>query len=456
MRRFLLPLYLFLGACMPVAQSEPATRAAFEDSSLPPMKVFSVPRPQPVQVSNADLARDFMDLAMALESGRALDVFTRFEGPITVRLIGAVQPTVPSDLDRLLHRLRTEAGIDIRTTTAPAASITINAVSRAEIQRFLPQAACFVVPNVSTLSEYRQARRSHRVNWGRITTRNRLAIFLPNDASPQEARDCLHEELAQALGPLNDLYRLPDSVFNDDNVHTVLTGYDMLILRIHYDPALRNGMSRPEVMQRLPGILARLNPQGETLPARRPVRTPRPWIDAIQTALGPGASPAGRRAAATEALNIASAMGWEDNRRGFTHYAMGRILQGSDPAAARDQFLLADRYFAQTPQADLHRAYVASQLAAFALTENRPDAAMALTGGSIELAARHENAALLSTLLMLRAEALDLGGRVSAGTDVRLDSLGWARYGFGSDWSVRAKLREIGALNPLNRAGRRL
>jgi len=34
--------------------------------------------------------------------------------------------------------------------------------------------------------------------------------------SPQEVRDCLHEELAQALGPLNDLYRLPDSVFNDD------------------------------------------------------------------------------------------------------------------------------------------------------------------------------------------------------------------------------------------------
>ena len=53
---------------------------------------------------------------------------------------------------------------------------------------------------------------------------------------------------------------------------------------------------------------------------------------------------------------------------------------------------------------------------------------------------------------MLRAEALDLGGRASAGTEVRLDSLGWARYGFGSDWSVRAKLREIGALNPLNRA----
>ncbi|MDP4992243.1 MAG: DUF2927 domain-containing protein [Marivita lacus] len=451
MRRFLLPLYLLLGACMPVSQSEPATRAAFVDSSLPAMKVFSVPRPQPVRSSNADLSRDFMELAMALESGRELEVFTRFEGPITVRLTGSVQPSVPSDLDRLLHRLRTEAGIDIRSTAASDANITINAVSRADIQRFLPQAACFVVPNVSTLSEYRQARRSARVNWARITSRTRLAIFLPNDSSPQEARDCMHEELAQAIGPLNDLYRLPDSVFNDDNVHTVLTGYDMLILRAYYDPALRNGMSRSEVMGRIPGILARLNPEGEFLPARRAARTPRPWIDAIQTALGPGASPIARRAAATEALSIASAMGWEDHRRGFTHYAMGRILQSTDPEGARAQFLEADIYFARTPHAELHRAYVASQLAAYALTENNPEAAIHLTGGSIDLAARHENAALLSTLLMLRAEALDLAGRVSAGADVRLDSLGWARYGFGSDWSVRAKLREISSLNPLNR-----
>src|SRR6056297_715126 len=136
MRRFLVPLYLLLGACMPVTQSETASRAAFEDSNLPPMKVFSVPRPQPVQASNADLARDFMDLSMALESGRALDIFTRFEGPITVRLIGEVPASVPSDLDRLLHRLRSEAGIDIELTTSAAASVTINAVTRAQIQRF--------------------------------------------------------------------------------------------------------------------------------------------------------------------------------------------------------------------------------------------------------------------------------------------------------------------------------
>jgi len=54
--------------------------------------------------------------------------------------------------------------------------------------------------------------------------------------------------------------------------------------------------------------------------------------------------------------------------------------------------------------------------------------------------------------MMLRAEAMEMSGRVTEGRQVRLDSLGWARYGFGSDWAVRAKLREIASLNPVRRS----
>ncbi|KMK66863.1 DUF2927 domain-containing protein [Puniceibacterium sp. IMCC21224] len=452
MRQFILPLYLLLGACMPVTSQDTATRSdmgTVTESALPPIKVFSAPRPVPPHVSNRDLSRDFLDLAFQLESGRALPVLTRFDGPISVRVTGAPPPNLVPDLNRLLYRLRSEAGMDINQTAAAAANVTIEAVPRSAIRKTLPQAACFVAPNVSSLGEYRSARRSARVNWSRMTARTRVAIFLPNDASPQEVRDCLHEELAQALGPLNDLYRLPDSVFNDDNVHTVLTGFDMLVLRIYYDPALRNGMRRSEAARRLPAVLARLNPAGEGLPPRRLGSTPRAWINAVQEALGPGASPSQRQAAAREAVKIAGVMGWSDHRRGFAHYAMGRILQASDPKAAHAQFTLADRYFGATPGTGLHRAYTASQLAAYAISQNRPDEALALLGGAIDIAARHENAALLATLMLLRAEALDLAGRVSEGREVRMDSLGWARYGFGPDWAVRAKLREIGSLNPL-------
>ena len=178
----------------------------------------------------------------------------------------------------------------------------------------------------------------------------------------------MHEELAQALGPLNDLYRLPDSVFNDDNVHTVLTGFDMVILRTYYDPALRSGMSRGQVAAALPRILARTNPGGASQPARFATRTPRAWSKSIQTALGRSISFEARKSAAQEAIRIATAMGWDDHRRAFAHYAMGRVLQTTDPSGAHRHYIEADRYYARTPGAGLHRAYVATQLSAYAIT----------------------------------------------------------------------------------------
>ena len=446
--RIVLPLVMLLNACVPASQPELATRADHVDLDLPPMKRFAA-RPASVPTrSNNDIALDFIELSFLMESGRALPVFTRFETPVTVRVTGAPPATLNSDLTQLIRRLRTEAGIQITQTQSASANITIEAVSRAEIRRVLPQAACFVAPNVASLSEYRRARRKPQTDWTKLTRREKLAIFLPNDASPQEVRDCLHEEVAQALGPLNDLYRLPDSVFNDDNVHTVLTGFDMLILRTYYDPALRSGMSRGQVAAALPGILARINPAGVRQPARFATRTPPGWSTAVQTALGRSISLTSRKSAAIEAVRIATAMGWQDHRRAFAHYAMGRVLQGHDPQEALNQYLTADLYYRQTPGTVLHRAYVATQLSAYAVSQGKGAEALRLIGPYLSVAQDSENAALLSTLLLLRSEALELEGRHAEARSVRLDSMGWARYGFGSDWAVRAKLREIASLNP--------
>jgi hypothetical protein len=452
MRRVILPICLMLGACVPGNYSyhEPASRAAMpEEAGMPPMKAFSAPRPLPPQRANRDIQRDILDLAFQLESGRMLQHFSRFEGPITLRVTGEPPITLISDLNRLLHRLQTEAGINITRVSDGPANITIEAVSRDAIQRALPKAACFVVPNISRLSQYRAARNTRATDWSQMRQREKIAIFVPNDTSPQEVRDCLHEELAQALGPLNDLYRLSDSVFNDDNVHAVLTGFDMLVLRVFYAPELRAGMTRREVEERLPAILSRLNPAGDGLAPRFAGSTPRAWIDAVQTALGPGARPLERRAAAADAVRIAQAVGWSDHRRAFSHFALGRITQASDPDFAQEQFVLAERFYEANPGTELHRAFAAAQLAAYAIAQGRGEDALMLIGPHLATAERAENAALLATLMMLRAEALDLSGRVSEAQAVRLDSLGWARYGYGADWAVRAKLREVGALSPL-------
>ncbi|WP_299030837.1 DUF2927 domain-containing protein [uncultured Sulfitobacter sp.] len=447
--RVALVLAMALNACTPSTGGHVTRALPIADSTLPPVKVFAQGRHAGPIRANNDLALDFIELSFKLESGRDLPVFTRFEGPVTVTVVGKQPPSLQHDLTRLLKRLRTEARIDISQINAPRANITINAVPRKEIRKMLPQAACFVAPNVSTLDEYRKARKSSKTNWSQLRKRTQLAIFLPNDVSPQEVRDCLHEELAQSLGPLNDLYRLPDSVFNDDNVHTVLTGFDMLMLRAYYSPKLHNGMSRGQVAATLPHILREINPRGENAAANFATRTPIQWKRAVESALGPASSRPERLKGANEALRIAKAMGWQDQRRAFAHYAMGRVIQRENPKEAHKHYSAAKKFYTATPGTRLHQAYVATQLSAFAVSQGQGADALRLIAPHVETAKMNENAALLSTLLLLRAEALDLENRPSEAQAVRMDSLGWARYGFGSDWAVRAKLREIASLNPL-------
>jgi hypothetical protein len=438
-------LCLALVACAPTPGNgrDPASRDALPRSVLlPAMKTFKTRHLVPPRRANRDIMRDFLDLSFAMESGRTLPYFSRFEEPVTVRLVGAPSALLAKDLDRLIERLQTEAGLDIRRVSDGDAHITIEVVSGARIRRHVPTAACFVVPNISRLSDYRAARRQGRTDWTRIVTRERAAIFVPRDSSPQESRDCLHEELAQALGPLNDLYRLADSVFNDDNMHGVLTGFDMLIMRAYYAPELSTGMTRSQVATRLPAILGRLNPQGDRIATRDLPPTPRAWTRAIQTALDRGTDAAARRAAAERALRIAEAADIADHRRAFSHFALGKLAPADAPEFAQQQFVAADAFYRRTPGADEQRAHVAVPLASTALGEGRADDALMRLDGHLDVAYRHENAGLLATLFMLRADALDMTGQEEAAHRVRLDSLGWARYGFGLSVAVPvAKIR---------------
>ncbi|MGI1663212.1 DUF2927 domain-containing protein [Palleronia sp. KMU-117] len=443
---------LALAACAAAPAVEVPERRANLPTTLPPMLTFSGPYVTPPQRSNEAMARDILDLTFQLESGRALPVLTRFEGPITVRVTGTEPPTLAADLERLLVRFRTEAGIDIRRVPAEApASITVEVITRAELSRTVPQAACFVVPRVSSWDEFRRNRRSPRLDWVSLGTRETMAVFLPGDVSPQEIRDCLHEELAQAIGPLNDLYRLPDSVFNDDNFHTVLTGFDMLVLRTIYDPALRSGMTREAVADRLPAILDRLNPAGRAPRGDVLGPTPRDWIDAIETALGPRVSDSRRIEAARAAVRIAQAEGWRDGRYAFSLFVLGRLTLGVEPEVALSAFLQAGSFYSSTPGMEIQAAHVAMQLSAFALSAGQADAAIDIVNAHLRDVARAENAALLATLLFVKAEALELENRPAEAREVLLDSLGWARYGFGPEAEVRQRAGEIAALSPRSR-----
>ena len=86
--RIALMLAMALNACTPTTGGDVSRLMTISDSSLPPVKVFaSGNHVGPVRANN-DLALDFNELSFKLESGSELPVFTRFEGPITVKVVG--------------------------------------------------------------------------------------------------------------------------------------------------------------------------------------------------------------------------------------------------------------------------------------------------------------------------------------------------------------------------------
>ncbi len=444
---------LLMAACLSACSGVPVSEVSKRETSVPTPAIFTPPDAAPAVArvapglgSNAVLRQDILELSFRMESGAAVPTLTRFEGPVTLRLIGNVPPQSAADAADLVGRLRREAGIDITTTASADAAITVQFLPRRQLRGVYANVACFVVPNVSDWREFAAARGTDRVDWTRLTSRTRATVFIPSDSAPQEARDCLHEEVAQALGPLNDLYRLSDSVFNDDNFQTVLTGFDMAVLRAIYDAALASGMTEQEVAARLPAILDRLNPDGSGRGLATPSATPRTWQTALEVALT-GSNPMEYRvAAARKAIGMAQSRGWDDGRLALAWFALGRLTLGQDPAAALPAFNEAARIYGRLPGGAIHAAHVDMQLAAYGLASGNLRQVLDRVDAALPAAMRAENAALVATLLLMRSEALESMGRATDARAVREEAMAWAIYGFGGGNNARARASEIAML----------
>ncbi|MFN4098577.1 MAG: DUF2927 domain-containing protein [Pararhodobacter sp.] len=442
---------LFALSLLALAGCASTTEVARLEASISPVAPMAIYRPGPVQPfpparANAEMVQDFLELGFQMESGRPIEAFSRYEGPVKVVTRGTPPLTAIPDLDRLLGRLRAEAGIDITRVPQVAEgdnAIIVEFLPRRQMQAIVPAAACFVVPNVASWEDFLANRRSPVIDWTRIAQRTRAAVFIPDDTTPQEIRDCLHEEIAQALGPLNDLFRLTDSVFNDDNFQTTLTGFDMLILRVWHSPELSPGMSRPQVASRLPVLFNRLNPAGRGQPATLAGETPRVWQLAIEQALSSEGGLSNRREGAARALALALEQGWNDSRLALSLMLMARMAPRDRGETALDALLAAAEIYRRLPGGEIHAAHIDMHLAVQALATGQTQMALDLVNGALPYAQRTENAAFLASLGFIAAEAQALQGNVAEADRLRLDSMAAARYGFGSEAAAQARLDEI-------------
>ena len=389
--------------------------------------------PKGVARSNRDLADDFLDLTFALENGERLPRLLRYEEPVRVLMESPELAPYRTDLARLLERIRREAGIDIAETDDPeAAQIFIEAVPAREIGAIFPTAACFIAPGERDWKGFRARPAETHPRWAAQERLGETAIFLPPDATPQDIRDCLAEEVTQALGPANDLYRLPDSIWNDDNFHGMATPFDMTILRALYQPEFHSGMSREEVAKALPRVLARTNPKGVHLRRERRAPESRVWAQAIEAAQDPFEDRDARIRAGVLAAGLAEEMRPPDHRLGVARLALGRAALARDPAFAAHEFAEAYRGFRDgLGPHDIRTAQAGVHLAALALGAGEYDVAIRLADRHLPDAIAYQNAILAASLTSLKAEALTAKGETAAADAARLDSLRWARYGFG-------------------------
>jgi len=111
--------------------------------------------------------------------------------------------------------------------------------------------------------------------WSNATGEIRRAlVVIPVDSASQRGRlvSCIVEELTQVLGLPNDSDLVYPSVFNDRSTDQLLSGLDLVLLRLLYDPRLHAGMDRAQVRAAATPVLAELVRRGVVSSAAREVR----------------------------------------------------------------------------------------------------------------------------------------------------------------------------------------
>lgn len=97
---------------------------------------------------------------------------------------------------------------------------------------------------------------------GQSSFYDRSLAVLRAELPPLMLSACIHEELAQGIGLVNDSPSARPSIFNDNAEFALLTRQDELLLKMLYDPRLKPGMTLAEARPVIELIASELLPDG--------------------------------------------------------------------------------------------------------------------------------------------------------------------------------------------------
>ena len=440
MKRLALLLLALVAACAPQRQ------APFQSAAQPaaPALASAVPAGH-TAYDNRSLARIFTRLTHGLEWGPSRPNLVRYEAPVRVSLSGPGSAAYTGFLDRYLGLLRGRARVDIARRSA-AANLHIRFVDGPRFRRLLPAISCLVAPGDLTWETFR----SDPDRYGgralqRATGVTAMTIFIPQTAAPYLIRSCLIEEVAQALGPANDLYALGPSIFNDDAAHIWPTALDLLMLRVLYAPEMRTGLSKSATERRAAQVLDRINPAGRGAPPLRLASGVKGWRETHNRIFSKASAQNRAPETARKALSLAERAAPGSALHCHSLRTLGRVLADRAPGEALEVLEQARSLCARVHGAgDIRLSLIALEQAIARIRQGSYRAAIAaLAPHETRLAALGQEERL-AALYSLQAQAYQ--GAKERGRSAASAALArrWVAYAYGSDSGHAQRIGENG------------
>ncbi len=399
----------------------------------------------PIYGSNADHADTLVELYFRTEWDATREGLAKWDGPVTVSIDSSTLDDYEPFLEEYLARLRLEGGVDISLASSGDGAISIVTAPAEEMRRTFATAFCLVSPGRLSFSEFvASLSNPDLIDWTQVNTIEAATVFIPVNASPFQVRACLMEEIAQALGPGNDIFYLADSIFNDDGAHMRPTSFDMLALRVLYDPRLSPGMPLTEAEPIIRDLLDIYRPEGAGVPRGPTFMAAPEWKDTILASSAHGVPAATQLAIAEEAVRLSRGFSSTDPRRGFSFERLGRAyLAHRKPQKAEVAFRRAiAAYEISVGDQDVRVASARVGLARALNAQGKSGQALTQVDLAMPVLAAHDTEDLISAAFMERHAAQATLGQRRRALETALIGLDWSLYALGADYGELAEDRK--------------
>lgn len=227
---------------------------------LVPVAAVRAATPTPDEVANAftdeEITDGFMRTVFGAEGNQDArkDIVRKFMKPVRVVIINRAVTDRTAQVAKFIATLdKVVDNLSIRTVKKQTdANMAIFLVDRSGYRAVIRE----TLPEGFDTRFIESSHCSGVTGGKRDGTLESAYIYIPTTEGWRSTRHCMVEEITQSLGPVNDDWRLPNSIFNDYSDVPGFGIFDWFILNTLYDRRIKPGMSPDEVKTLLPAVIA--------------------------------------------------------------------------------------------------------------------------------------------------------------------------------------------------------